>query len=131
MLAELPGSGCYRTLGENMPKLIDEYPNLTLSDYQEQAEQTAIYPMDAVRFYPALGLAGEAGEVANKIKKELRDGVPVDKEVIAAELGDVLWYIALLCRDYNLDLGYVATKNLDKLFDRQQRGVLGGSGDAR
>lgn len=104
---------------------------LTLGDYQEQARQTAIYPEASKVLYPILGLLGETGELANKYKKVIRDGIEVDVDNLASELGDVLWYVAMVAYDLGLDLSYVANKNLDKLFDRKDRGVLGGSGDNR
>ena len=101
-----------------------------MNDYQKGAASTAIYkPVHAV-IYPALGLAAEAGEVANKVKKILRDGT-FDREAIADEVGDCLWYIAALCRDLNVDMADLAQKNLDKLNDRKERNVLQGSGDKR
>ena len=103
---------------------------MRMNDYQKGAASTAIYkPVHAV-IYPALGLAAEAGEVANKVKKILRDGT-FDREAIADEVGDCLWYIAALCRDLNVDMADLAQKNLDKLADRKERNVLQGSGDAR
>ena len=109
--------------------------SLTYDDYQKQAKKTAIYPSSAGVMYPALGLTGEAGEVANKVKKIVRDGYansPPDwREQVAHELGDVLWYCAALASDLGLSLGRIATENADKLSGRQQRGTLGGSGDNR
>jgi NTP pyrophosphatase (non-canonical NTP hydrolase) len=110
--------------------------HLTLKEYQERSRSTAIYPDAGRNFtYPTLGLAGEAGEVAEKIKKVHRDKAgKVDDETRAAvekELGDVLWYVAQLATELGLDLGEVAGKNLAKLASRKERGVLGGSGDAR
>jgi|TARA_B110000259_G_scaffold133336_1_gene150377 NTP pyrophosphatase (non-canonical NTP hydrolase) len=106
------------------------YKDMTLSSYQKAAAGTAIYPIQHAITYPALGLAGEAGEVANKVKKIIRDG-KIDKAALTAEVGDCLWYIAALCRDLNVDMGDVAKSNLDKLYDRKQRGTLQGSGDKR
>ena len=106
------------------------YQNLTLSSYQKAAAGTAIYPTQHAITYPALGLAGEAGEVANKVKKIIRDG-KMDKAALAAEIGDCLWYIAALCRDLNVDLEQVAKNNLEKLYNRKQKGTLQGSGDTR
>ena len=103
---------------------------MTLSSYQKVAASTAIYPTQHAITYPALGLAGEAGEVANKVKKIIRDG-KLDKSALGAEIGDCLWYIAALCRDLNLDLGEIAKANLEKLQDRKARGTLKGSGDKR
>ena len=101
-----------------------------LNAYQKAAAETAIYKAEHSILYPALGLAGEAGEVANKVKKMLRDG-NVDRPSIAAEVGDVLWYIAALSRDLNLDMQDLAMKNLEKLYGRKARGTLQGSGDKR
>ena len=77
-----------------------------------------------------MGLGNEAGEVQGKIKKMLRDGT-FNKDTIAAEIGDVLWYIAALCRDLEIDMAEVALKNLSKLKSRQERGTIQGSGDNR
>ena len=101
-----------------------------MNEYQDMAASTAIYGAKQQVIYPALGLAAEAGEVANKVKKILRDG-KFDREAIADEVGDCLWYIAALCRDLNVDLGQVANNNLRKLRDREKRGTLKGSGDKR
>ena len=106
------------------------YKDMTLSSYQKMASVTAIYPTQHAITYPALGLAGEAGEVANKVKKVIRDG-KLDKSSLKAEIGDCLWYIAALCRDLNVDLGDIAKANLEKLQDRKARGTLKGSGDKR
>jgi NTP pyrophosphatase (non-canonical NTP hydrolase) len=106
------------------------YKDMTLSSYQKAAATTAIYPTQHAITYPALGLAGEAGEVANKVKKVIRDG-KLDKSSLKAEIGDCLWYIAALCRDLNVDLGDIAKANLEKLQDRKARGTLKGSGDKR
>ena len=103
---------------------------MNLNDYQKMAARTAIYKTTHAILYPALGLAGEAGEVANKIKKMLRDD-DFDRAGIAAEIGDVLWYIAALSRDLNIDLHDIAMQNLEKLYGRKARGTLGGNGDKR
>jgi NTP pyrophosphatase (non-canonical NTP hydrolase) len=106
-----------------------------LSEYQRQSRRTAEYPREAWLAYPALGLAGEAGEVAEHAKKAIRDdGGQVSDERRAAmskELGDVLWYVAQLASELGLDLEEIAKQNLEKLFSRQRRGVLSGSGDER
>lgn len=103
--------------------------------YQRSAARTAIYPEEHRILYPALGLAGEAGEVANKVKKLVRDGPdgrPDDwREQISSEIGDVLWYCAALATDLNLTLGMIAAQNEKKLSARKQAGTLGGSGDTR
>ena len=103
--------------------------------YQLTSKTTAIYPRECAIEYCALGLAGEAGEVANKIAKVLRDqnGKFTDENIdaISGELGDVLWMISQLATELGLVLGDIANENIDKLQDRQQRGVIGGSGDKR
>tara|TARA_Y100000310_G_C20598140_1_gene771587 strand:+ start:716 stop:1045 length:330 start_codon:yes stop_codon:yes gene_type:complete len=104
---------------------------LTFEDYQLESSKTAIYSGSLDIMYPALGLAGEVGETLNKIKKYYRDGTPLDKEDMAKELGDILWYLSALATDLDLDLEYIAIKNIMKLKDRQERGVIGGSGDYR
>ena len=103
---------------------------LDMDKYQQQAATTAIYGQQHAVIYPALGLAAEAGEVANKVKKIMRDG-ELDREGIADEIGDCLWYIAALCRDLNIDMETVAYDNLEKLHSRQKRGTLRGNGDKR
>ena len=101
-----------------------------MNDYQRAAVSTAIYKQEHAVIYPALGLAAEAGEVANKVKKILRDG-KLDRDAIADEVGDCLWYIAALCRDLNVDMETVAYNNLEKLHGRKKRGTLRGNGDKR
>jgi NTP pyrophosphatase (non-canonical NTP hydrolase) len=91
---------------------------------------TAIYPKAQSIIYPALGLAGEAGEVAEKVKKWIRDG-NLDRDAIAKELGDVMWYIAAMATDLDLDLDRIADMNIQKLADREMRGKIRGSGDDR
>lgn len=108
---------------------------MDLSEYQRQSRRTAEYPRDAWLAYPALGLAGEAGEVAEHAKKAIRDngGTVSDerREAMSKELGDVLWYVAQLASELGLDLDEIANQNLEKLFSRQRRGVLSGDGDER
>uniref|UniRef100_A0A7C2G4N9 NTP pyrophosphohydrolase MazG-like domain-containing protein n=1 Tax=Thermus islandicus TaxID=540988 RepID=A0A7C2G4N9_9DEIN len=108
---------------------------MTLEEYQEEAQKTALYPEAYRLVYPTLGLAGEAGELANKVKKVLRDrGGEVTeeaREALLAELGDVLWYVAQVATDLGASLEAVAQANLKKLRSRQERGKLGGSGDTR
>jgi len=107
---------------------------MNFNEYQEMAKTTAIYGDQHKILYPALGLAGEAGEVANKVKKLIRDGYEKNKDYrkeVAAEIGDVLWYCAVLADDIGCDLETIVNNNLIKLQDRMQRGVIGGSGDNR
>lgn len=103
---------------------------MNMQYYQKEATRTAIYKPEHAVLYTALGLVNEAGEVAGKVKKILRDD-KFDRDAIAAEIGDVLWYIAALCKDLNVDMAQVAHDNLAKLRDRQERGKLQGSGDNR
>lgn len=109
---------------------------MRFSEYQRRSRATAVYPdLGNNIAYPALGLCGEAGETAEKVKKAMRDdgGTLTEerREAIAAELGDVLWYAAQLATEAGLDLEAIAEANLDKLASRQQRAVLHGSGDNR
>lgn len=108
---------------------------MTLNEYQQQAIKTATYGSGHSIIYPTLGLAGEAGEVADKVKKVIRDNNgefnQEHKLAIAKELGDVLWYIAADARDLGFTLEEIASMNLSKLFSRQERGVISGSGDDR
>lgn len=109
---------------------------MNFEEYQKKSRKTALYPNIGENFvYPVLGLTGEAGEVAEKIKKVIRDknGVMDDesREMIKKELGDVLWYVAQLATELNLSLDEVAEKNIKKLYSRLERGVLHGSGDNR
>jgi NTP pyrophosphatase (non-canonical NTP hydrolase) len=108
---------------------------MNLSEYQQLSRRTAQYPRDAWLAYPALGLAGEAGEVAEHAKKAIRDDdgnvSEQRREAMAKELGDVLWYVAQIATELDLDLDQIAQGNLEKLLSRQQRGVLSGSGDDR
>jgi NTP pyrophosphatase (non-canonical NTP hydrolase) len=104
--------------------------------YQNRARETAIYPNMGSEFtYPALGLVGEAGEIANKLKKVIRDdsGIlsKVVRESVSDELGDVLWYVAQLATEMGTDLNAIAQRNIDKLASRRERGVIAGSGDNR
>jgi NTP pyrophosphatase (non-canonical NTP hydrolase) len=109
---------------------------MLISEYQELSRRTATYPGAGENIvYPTLGLAGEAGEVAEKVKKLLRDdgGVLSDERraALASELGNVIWYVAQVATEAELDLEQIAQANLDKLLSRQRRGVLSGSGDQR
>lgn len=108
---------------------------MTLEEYQKEAQKTALYPEAYRLLYPTLGLAGEAGELANKVKKVLRDQggslTAEAQEALVAELGDVLWYVAQVATDLRVSLERVAQQNLAKLRSRQERGQLGGSGDNR
>ncbi len=109
---------------------------MELNQYQTKSRKTALYPdLDRNVVYPTLGLTGEAGEVADKVKKVLRDKKgkfgELDKEEIKLELGDVLWYIAQLSTELGFELDDIAESNLKKLSNRLRRGKLSGSGDNR
>jgi NTP pyrophosphatase (non-canonical NTP hydrolase) len=107
-----------------------------LNKYQQEASKTAIYPdkdtgnLNEIN-YLAMGLCAEVGEVNNKLKKIYRDNNWQATEGIAKELGDVLWYLSNLALALDIDLESVASVNLEKLKSRQERGVLGGTGDNR
>lgn len=112
--------------------------DLTFDEYQRLAGRTALYPGrddDKLATYPALGLAGEAGEVCEHIKKAVRDdgGRLSDerRQALRKELGDVLWYVAALASELDLQMGDIARANVDKLADRHERGVIQGEGDER
>jgi NTP pyrophosphatase (non-canonical NTP hydrolase) len=105
-----------------------------MNKYQEQTRLTAKYPKEKGLEYCTLGLVGEAGEIANKVKKVIRDNRPVDdafKADLKAEIGDCLWYVARLADDLGISLQEVADYNMEKLLSRLERGVIGGSGDNR
>ena len=109
---------------------------MDFDNYQIEARKTAIYPNKDKNFiYPTLGLVGESGEVAEKIKKILRDNDGnFDNEsrlALKKELGDVLWYLSNLCDELNFSLNDVAKKNLEKLNLRLTKGKISGSGDDR
>ena len=104
--------------------------------YQRESRKTwSLVHTDHAIVYPTLGLVNEAGEVAGKIKKIFRDkdGVisEADRAALKSELGDVLWYLTQICTELDLSLEEVAAQNLTKLFDRLERGVIGGEGDVR
>jgi len=109
---------------------------MNLNDYQYKARKTALYPnVGNNPIYPTLGLSGEAGEVADKVKKVLRDHDGVfdesTKTAIMLELGDVLWYISQLSSELGFELEQVANANLKKLSSRINRGQISGEGDYR
>lgn len=104
---------------------------MNFDEYQEQAWDLAL-PSAKSRDYLLPGLAGEAGEVCSLQAKAFRDGPKEDfKEQMTKELGDVLWFVACIAAYEGIDLSTVAFENLQKLYDRKQRGVLQGSGDTR
>lgn len=111
--------------------------NMDFNNYQFRAAKTAIYPKEGLQglLYTSLGLVSEAGEVAGKVKKILRDDEsvisPDRHEQLVDELGDVLWYCAMVADELGITLSYAAMRNIDKLEDRMNRGKIQGSGDNR
>lgn len=108
---------------------------MELNAYQNEAMRTAIYPTANAIEYTALGLVSEAGEVAGKVKKMIRDnGGVLDEDTrhaLVDEYADVLWYVSEGLRALDTTLEVAAQRNLNKLADRQKRGKLSGSGDVR
>ncbi len=109
---------------------------MNFNEYQEKSKKTAIYPDQGSNFvYPTLGSVGEAGEIADKMKKVIRDdgGKITDEKIqeMKKELGDVLWYIAQLSTELNLSMDDIAVVNIEKLQSRMERGKISGSGDNR
>lgn len=116
---------------------------MDLNEYQNKALETRQYPEEYKLIYPALGMTGEAGEVADKVKKVIRDFVIVRdsngsilvpenvRESLAKEICDVLWFVAIMAFDIGYSLEEIAKMNYDKLNSRKKRGVISGSGDNR
>jgi len=109
---------------------------MTAEFYEMKAGQTAIFPKYKALEYLALGLTSEAGEVAGKVKKLIRDGEDMEgfelkKLAIASEIGDVLWYCAMMAKEVGVPLNEIMKENLKKLHGRKVRGTLHGSGDNR
>ncbi len=109
---------------------------MTFNEYQFLSRETAIYPnLGKNVVYPTLGLAGESGEVAEKVKKVIRDKDgefdAIARLSVRAELGDVLWYVAAIASELGISLDDVASSNIAKLTSRHSRGVISGSGDER
>ena len=115
--------------------MCDADTGMSLNGYQQLALKTAIYPNDRNITYLALALNGEAGELADKVKKVLRDKdgqfYNVDITAIALELGDTLFYAALLAKALGYSFSDIAQLNIDKVHSRMERGTLHGEGDER
>lgn len=115
----------------------DKTTTLSFDDFEKGAGSTATYPDrgTGALTYPVLGLNGEAGEVAEKLKKIIRDhGGEIDdaqRDALIKELGDVLWYVAACCHELDVPMQEVAQRNLEKLASRKERGVISGTGDER
>ena len=120
MVEKVIADSCSASSSLNIPILLDTLRDSNLNNNP---------------YYPALGLAGEAGEIANKVKKIMRDnnGIITDefRKDIKKELGDVLWYVAACCNELDINMQDVASDNIEKLFSRKERGVIQGSGDER
>jgi len=115
---------------------IDQEEEMTFRRFQRLAMRPAFYPnLGSNPTYPVLGLNGEAGEVAEKVKKLMRDdgGVITEahREAVRKELGDVLWYVAATAYEFGFTIEDCAVSNIEKLYDRMDRGKLKGSGDDR
>lgn len=115
---------------------MNEQNYASINEYQKFALTTAIYPNTGNNVvYPTLGLVGEAGEVAEKVKKVIRDGggemTPETRQKIALELSDICWYMATLAMELGYSLEEIFQMNYSKLSSRKERGVLSGSGDNR
>ncbi len=108
---------------------------MTFNEYQEFAKSTAVYPDQGENLiYPTLGLAGEVGEVADKVGKMIRDRMPLNDALrleLMKEAGDVLWFLSQLAHELGYDFETLATMNIEKLRSRKERGVVHGSGDNR
>lgn len=103
---------------------------MEFDQYQDITGETAVYPEEKAVEFLALGLNGEAGEVAEKIKKNMRDGKELDEE-LRDEIGDCLWYMSRLLDELGYSFEDTATKNIEKIRDRAERDKISGSGDNR
>ena len=128
--ASADSAALWRVVDTRPDTVRDETP-LTMNAYQQQAAKTAIYPLDKADQYLIAGLAGEVGELASIFAKHWRGDGDLNHDHAKAELGDVLWFVAILAGELGYSLSEVAENNLDKLADRAVRGKLKGSGDNR
>ena len=104
---------------------------ISFTGYTEFVKSMKVYPEPHAIVYPTLGMCGEAGEVSEKVKKTLRGDKVLDKEQLALEVGDVLWYVTALADDLGYTLADIARMNVNKLTSRKERGVVKGDGDQR
>ena len=116
---------------DTQPDTVRDETPLTMDAYQQQAKATAVYPEVKADQYLIAGLAGEVGELASIFAKHWRGDGDLNHDHAKAELGDVLWFVAMLAEQLDTDLSTVAQGNLDKLADRAVRGKLKGNGDNR
>ena len=131
---EPSGSATLWRVVDTQPEVVHagDEPPLTLDQYQQQAAKTAVYPAYEPLPYLFAGLAGEVGELSSIYAKWCRgDQYFLNMGGLRAELGDVLWFVAMLAEELGCDLSTIAQGNLDKLADRAERGKLKGSGDNR
>ena len=128
--ASADSAALWRVVDTQPDTVRDETP-LTMNAYQQQAAKTAIYPLDKADQYLIAGLAGEVGELASIFAKHWRGDGDLNHDHAAAELGDILWFVAILAGELGYSLSEVAENNLDKLADRANRGKLKGNGDNR
>lgn len=108
---------------------------MDIKEYQKKALATVMYGACKKIIYPTLGIAGESGEVAEKVKKVLRDEAGhfsiKQKILIMQEIGDVLWYCNALAHDLGYDLEKAMELNIEKLESRKARNKIHGNGDNR
>ncbi len=106
---------------------------MEINEYQTSAADTAVYPAELKGgiFYASLGLAGEVGELLNKVKKIARDNAVPDREGIKGELGDILWYVARVAAEMGISMDEIANSNLEKLRKRKENNTIHGNGDYR
>lgn len=118
-------------MSETLEKSTAQEAILDFASYTEFVKDMKVYPEKHAIVYPALGIAGEAGEISEKVKKWLRGDRDLDAAELVKEAGDVLWYLASLADDLGYTLEDVARKNVEKLSSRKERGVVKGNGDNR
>lgn len=121
----------YQDLETRLSQAMENRKTIEFNQYQEFVKSMKVYPEKHAIVYPALGIAGEGGEIAEKVKKWLRGDRELDKTEVAKELGDVCWYIASMADDLGFTLEQVIQMNVEKLTSRKERGVQKGDGDNR
>ncbi len=106
---------------------------MEMNEYQSKSAVSAVYPkvLDGGIFYACIGLSGEVGELLNKVKKIARDNAEPDKEGIKLELGDIMWYVAMVAKEAGISLEDIAMSNIEKLEKRMRNGTIHGNGDER
>lgn len=106
---------------------------MDMNGYQEKSATSAVYPktLNGGIFYACIGLSGEVGELLNKVKKIARDNAEPDREGIKLELGDIMWYVAMVAKEAGISLDEVAMSNIEKLEKRMRNGTIHGNGDER